>query len=281
MADLSIIAIIQARMASARLPGKVLLDIGGQPMLARVVERSRRARTLSRVVVATTSDASDDPVERLCQERAYPCYRGSAHDVLDRYYQAARRSRAEIVVRITADCPVIDPGLIDEVVNALIGVRSNELGMAEGDQRSAKSTVQPSTLYDFVANRLPPPWGRTYPIGLDVEACTFSGLETAWNEAPLPHQREHVMPFFYDHPERFRIGLVNHPVDLSFYRWTVDTPEDLEVLRKIYAHFGGGDNFSWLEVLDLFERQPELRQLNAQVRHKDYREVDERQRSSK
>jgi spore coat polysaccharide biosynthesis protein SpsF len=155
--------------------------------------------------------------------------------------------------------------------------------VTESDRRSVMRIGKPSTFnirlstsYDFVANRLPPPWGRTYPIGLDVEACTFAGLETAWKEAALPHQREHVMPFFYDHPERFRIGLVNHPVDLSAYRWTVDTPEDLEVLRRIYAAFGGGDDFSWLEVLDLFERQPQLRQLNAQVRHKDYREVDKR-----
>jgi spore coat polysaccharide biosynthesis protein SpsF len=228
------------------------------------------------VAVATTTDASDEAVERLCRERNYPCYRGSVHDVLDRYYQAARAVKAEIIVRLTADCPVIDPGLVDEAVNALFEIRSAELGVAKPSSSLATPTSPVATSYDFVANRLPPPWGRTYPVGLDVEVCTFAGLETAWKEASLPHQREHVMPFFYDHPERFRIKLLNHTQDLSGYRWTVDTVEDLEVLRKVYASFGGRDDFSWLEVLDLFEREPELRQLNAQVRHKDYREVDKR-----
>jgi spore coat polysaccharide biosynthesis protein SpsF len=270
-----IVTIIQARMASSRLPGKVLLDIAGQPMLARVVERARRARTVAQTVVATTTDASDDPVERLCAERGYPCFRGSAHDVLDRYYQAARQFGPEIVVRLTADCPVIDPELIDEVVVALLGEE------AVSGQWAVDSGQHPSTLYDFAANRLPPPWGRTYPIGLDVEACTFSGLEIAWREARLPHQREHVMPFFYDNPERFRICLVNHEVDLSTYRWTVDTAEDLELLRKVYARFDGGDDFSWLDVLAVFEREPDLAQINAQVQHKDYREVDERRKDLK
>jgi spore coat polysaccharide biosynthesis protein SpsF len=283
----SVVAIIQARMSSSRLPGKVLEDIGGQPMLVRVFERARRAATVQQVAVATTTDASDEAVERLCRERDYPCYRGSLHDVLDRYYQAARTWKAEIIVRLTADCPVIDPGLVDDAVNALFEPP------AFSHQPSAIATPGPSTSnpqllynpagvdrratsYDFVANRLPPPWGRTYPVGLDVEVCTFAGLETAWKEASLPHQREHVMPFIYDHPERFRIKLLNHTQDLSGYRWTVDTAEDLEVLRKVYASFGGRDDFSWLEVLDLFEHEPELRQLNAQVRHKDYREVDKR-----
>jgi len=273
-------------MASSRLPGKVLLDIAGQPMLARVVERARRARTVTQTVVATTVDASDDRVERLCAERGYPCFRGSAQDVLDRYYHAARQFGAEIVVRVTADCPVIDPELIDEVVIALMGEEfvsgqwTSVSAIAESDLR-VDSSQQPSTRYDFVANRLPPPWGRTYPIGLDVEVCTNSGLEIAWREARLPHQREHVMPFFYDNPERFRICLVNHDVDLSAYRWTVDTAEDLELLRQVYARFDGGDDFSWLDVLALFEREPELRRINEQVRHKDYRETDERRKDPK
>jgi len=271
------IAIIQARMDSSRLPGKVLLDIGGQPMLGRVVERVRRASTVSQAVVATTIDASDDPVEHFCRENAYPCTRGSAQDVLDRYYQAAQIFEADIVVRVTADCPVIDPDLIDDAVRALFehNVVSVQ-GSGVNDQNPSPFTSYPSTAFDFVANRLPPPWGRTYPIGLDVEACTFSGLETAWKEATLPHQREHVMPFFYDHPERFRIRLLNHAEDVGAYRWTVDTPQDLELLRLIYSRFAGRDDFSWLEVLELFKQEPGLGQINDRVRHKDYREVDER-----
>jgi len=250
---LKTVAIIQARMASSRLPGKVLLDIGGEPMLARVIERTCRAAAVMQTVVATTTDPGDDLVQAFCQQRGYPCYRGSAFDVLDRYYQAACLYPADIIVRITADCPVIDPGLIDQVVEAFI--LSN---------------------CDFAANRLPPPWGRTYPIGLDIEVCSFTGLELAWREATLPHQREHVMPFFYEQPDRFRILLVNHPVDYGALRWTVDTADDLELLRYIFAHFGDRDDFSWLDVLELFQRQPELAQINAQVRHKDYRAADER-----
>jgi spore coat polysaccharide biosynthesis protein SpsF len=230
-------------------------------MLVRVVERTRRARTLREVVVATTLDPGDDAIEALCQQRGYPCYRGSAFDVLDRYYQAASAFQADVVVRITADCPAIDPQVIDEVVTRF-------LTPVEGDAGS-----QP---WDFAANRLPPPWGRTYPIGLDAEVCTYAGLKTAWEEATLPHQREHVMPFFYEQPERFRILLVDYQENLGKLRWTVDTPADLELLRQIYAHFGGRDDFSWLEVLALFEREPELARLNAGVQHKHYQQVDDR-----
>jgi spore coat polysaccharide biosynthesis protein SpsF len=195
----------------------------------------------------------------LCQQRGYAVSRGSMYDVLDRYYQAARLYQADVIVRITADCPVIDPQVIDETVRALFG----------GQGRSAP-------VYDFTANRLPPPWKRTYPIGLDTEVCTFSALETAWKEAAQPHQREHVMPFFYEQPERFRTRLVDYTSDLGSLRWTVDTAEDLALVRRIYAHFGGRDDFSWLDVLDLVQSQPDLGQINAAVQHKNYRQIDHR-----
>jgi spore coat polysaccharide biosynthesis protein SpsF len=168
-------------------------------------------------------------------------------------------------MRITADCPLIDPDLIDEAVNSFAG-------------RSGGSSLQPVTQYpyDFVANRLPPPWGRSYPIGLDLEVCSFAGLELAWRETTLPHQREHVMPFFYEQPERFRILLLNHDPDYGSLRWTVDTSADLELLRQIFARFPRRDDFSWLEVLAIFKREPELERINAQVKHKDYRVVDHR-----
>ena len=288
-----ITTIIQGRMNSSRLPGKILQDLGGQPMLVRVVERARRAQTIDQVVVATTTDPSDDPVEALCQERGYLCYRGSLHDVLDRYYQAARRFNAAAVpgaavpcaaiVRITADCPVIDPDLIDDCVRAFWGAH------AYSPLPDIEYLVP---AFDFVANRLPPPWKRTYPIGLDVEVCSFAGLERAWKETTEPLYREHVMPFFYAHPDnnnpkqpRFRIRILDYPGEggeaLGKMRWTVDTPEDLEVLRHIYAHFkrsssSADDHFTWLDVLHLVQSEPEIMQANAQVRHKDYREIDER-----
>jgi len=275
------LAVVQARMAASRLPGKILRDIAGEPMLRRVVKRLQRAKTVDQVVVATTQDAADDETEAFCQEHNYPCYRGSLHDVLDRTYQAARLYRAAVIVRITADCPLLDPQLVDECVGAFT---------AQG-------------AYDFVANRLPPPWNRTYPIGLDTEVCAFAGLERAWKEAGEAHQREHVMPYFYEgipvealrpapppfqpgdrleyivtatSARGFRVGLFHHYPDYGSLRWTVDTAEDLELVRQVYACFGGRDDFSWLQVLELFARKPELRQINSAVAHKHYRETDER-----
>jgi spore coat polysaccharide biosynthesis protein SpsF len=251
---MKIVAIIQARMSSSRLPGKVLRDIVGQPMLVHVVERTRLARAIDQVVVATTSDSSDDSIAALCQERDYPCYRGSLYDVLDRYYQAARAFNADVIVRITSDCPLIDPEVVDKTVLEFLGI-----------------TKIP---YDFAANRLPQPWGRTYPVGLDTEVCTFDALELAWREAKHPYEREHVMPFFYEQPERFRILHVNHEVDYGALRWTVDTPEDLELIRQIFMRFPNRQDFSWLEVLALFEREPELAKINAQIKAKDFRQSE-------
>ncbi len=247
------VAIIQARMGSSRLPGKVLLDLAGQPMIARVLDRARRAKTVDDVMVATTTDPSDDPIEAMCRARGYPWYRGSMFDVLDRYYGAARLARADMIVRVTADCPVIDPAVIDQVVQAF----------------HAQSA-------DFACNRLPPPWKRTWPIGLDTEVCSFAGLERAWKEAVLPYEREHVMPFFYDVAGRFKVVVVDHDPDYGAQRWTVDTAEDLQLLREIFAHFQGSDAFSWLDVLRLVESEPQLLQINAGVRHKIGTEVDSR-----
>ncbi|MRR31178.1 hypothetical protein EG834_12840, partial [bacterium] len=171
------VAIIQARMSSSRLPGKVLKEAGGRIVLERMVERVRQARTVERVVVATTVDPSDDEIAAFCQAHDIDFTRGSLQDVLDRYYMAAKQYEADIIVRLTGDCPLIDPVLIDEVVNALI------------EQRA-----------DFACNRLPPPFARTYPIGLDVEAVTFSALQRAWTEATEKHEREHVLPYLYEVP---------------------------------------------------------------------------------
>jgi spore coat polysaccharide biosynthesis protein SpsF len=263
-----VVAIIQGRMSSSRLPGKILADIAGQPMLQRVFIRTSRAATVTETIFATTTDPSDDPVAKYCEFSGIPFTRGNLYDVLDRYYQAAKQAKADVVVRITADCPLIDPTLIDDVVNTLL---ENE--------------------YDFVCNRLPPPWPRTYPIGLDVEACTFKVLKKAWNEAKEPQHREHVMPCFYEgvdlsvvsrrlsegiSPRGFRIALLNHTTDFGDYRWTVDTPEDLEFIRQVYNHFDGRDDFTWKEVLDLVHNEPQLMQINANVKHKTLKDIDTR-----
>ncbi|MBG0785922.1 MAG: glycosyltransferase family protein [Anaerolineaceae bacterium] len=251
--DPGVVAIIQARMGSSRLPGKVLKEIGGVPMLARVVVRARRARSLGRVVVATTTDPGDDLLAAYCRKQGFPVFRGDPYDVLDRYYQAARRFDAEIIVRLTADCPVIDPREIDRTVSAFLDAK-----------------------VDFAANRLPPPWHRTTPIGMDTEVVTFQALARAWREAEAKYEREHVMPYFYEEAGRFNILLVDHDPDLGDLRLTVDTPEDLELVRKVFDRFGNTDEFTMAEMVALLESHPELRQLNAAVTHKTYRDVDDR-----
>jgi spore coat polysaccharide biosynthesis protein SpsF len=281
-----ITAIIQARMSSSRLPGKVLRPIAGQPMLNWVVERARRAATLDQIVVATTTDPSDDPLADFCLQQGLPYFRGDLYDVLDRYYQASRCFGASVIVRITADCPLIDPQVVDRTVRAFFGQTEPQdvlLSDKTPDAGTSRAIQEPGSLppvasprLDLVANRLPPPWGRTYPIGLDTEVCSFAGLETAWQEASQPHQREHVMPFFYDHADRFKILLVHYPQDFGKFRWTVDTAEDLELLQQIAAAFPGRNDFTWLEVLDLFQRQPELTLVNAGVQHKSFQTVDQR-----
>lgn len=272
-----VVAIIQARMGATRLPGKVLLDIGGKPMLDRVVTRTRRSQIVDQVVVATSKDQSDDPIAKFCDQLGYEYYRGKLHDVLDRYFQVAKLHSAGVIVRITADCPIIDPMVIDQTLNAFYGQGPSLITETDIDyQQDTQIQLQKKPAWDFAANRLPPPWQRTFPIGLDTEVCTFSALEIAWREADQPHHREHVMPFLYEQKNRFRLLLVNHEPDCGNYRWTVDTPQDLELMRLIYNRFGGNDDFSWLEVLDLFKHEPELAEINADVLHHHYREVERR-----
>ncbi len=261
-------------MSSSRLPDKVLLDIAGEPMLRRVWSRTSRASRVDDVLIATTEDPSDDRVQAYCSGHGMALVRGSQFDVLDRFHKAASLSTADIVVRITADCPMIDPALIDDAVETLLG-----------------KAPQDATAFDFVANRLPPPFRRTFPIGLDVEVCASAALEQAWQHGHEPQHREHVMPYLYEgvqlstvspelstgrSPRGFRIAQRNHVPDLGSARWTVDTPEDLEFVRQVYDRMGGRDEFSWKEVLALVEREPQLAQINAGVRHKTLNEVDER-----
>lgn len=270
------IAIIQARMGSSRLPGKVLLDLAGKSMIQHVIERAQRAQTVDSVLVATTTDPSDDPVAAFAASLGISCYRGSLHDGLDRYYQAARPLQPDVIVRITADCPLIDPALIDQTVQLM--------------------TDNGSLITDFACNRLPPPFTRSFPIGLDVEVCAFDALERAWRESDEPFHREHVMPFLYENvtlssprlitdncllstgvsPRGFRIVQLHHNPDYGQLRWTVDTPEDLAFMRELFHRLGNKTNFTWYDVLEIVQKEPELSQINATVRHKTMTEVDER-----
>lgn len=216
-------------MGSSRFPGKTLADLAGRPMLARVVERVRRAAAVDKVVVATSTAAGDDPIGEFCAQEQVPCFRGSEDDVLDRFYGAAKEHGADVVVRITADCPLIDPGVIDRVVERF----------QRGD-------------CDYASNAL----RYTYPDGLDTEVFSMAALEQAWREAKKPSEREHVTPYLRS--GKFRAANVENESPSEPQRWTVDHPADLEFVRAVYAAFAGKKDFRYREVLELLKERPEL-----------------------
>lgn len=231
-------AVVQARMGSSRLPGKVLLDLAGRPALLRLVERLRRCRTLETLVVATSLEDRDDAVAALCKAHSIPVFRGDEKDVLDRYYRAATAHGLSIVVRVTADCPLVDPNLADEMVRFFI-------------ERPAD--------FDLVTNRHP----LTYPDGLDVDVLAIGGLERAWREADTPFQREHVIPFFWE--RGLRVHNFECPEFLfATHRWTLDYAEDYAFLRRVFEALQHGDEiFTTAEVLEYLASHPEVQQINA------------------
>jgi len=233
-------------MGSHRLPGKVLMPIGDQTMLGHVVRRTRRAESLDGVIVATTLQPEDDAVVREAERLDAEVFRGSEDDVLDRFHGAARAFELDAVVRITADCPLIDPTIVDRVVAEFLG-------------RSA----------DYASNALE----RTYPRGLDTEVISAEALAAAWREADRPRQRAHVTPFLYENPQRFRIVSVRADQDRSHLRWTVDTAADLEAVRALVAQLGGGDGHDWRAAVEAAELRPELTAINREVRQKELDEL--------
>ena len=241
MATANVVAIIQARMGSTRLPGKVMKDLEGETVLSRVFRRAKRAATIGEVIIATSDAAGDDVIVGECKKLTAKVFRGDERDVLDRYYRAAQLFRADVVVRITADCPLIDPEITDKTVGEFL---------REGP--------------DYASNALT----RTYPRGLDTEVFSMQALERAWMEASQEYQRAHVGPYFFENPEKFKLLAVKGEKDYSGMRWTLDTPEDLEFLRAVYARFPGRGDFGWLEVLGMLEREPQLLELNRNVAQK-------------
>jgi spore coat polysaccharide biosynthesis protein SpsF len=246
-----VLVVVQARTGSTRLPGKVLLPVAGAPLLVRMLERVRAARTAGEVVVATTTGAADEPVRELARQAGVRCVSGHPTDLLDRHYQAALEcglSPAEdVVVKIPSDCPLIDPAAIDRVIGCYL--------------------EQPES-YDFVSNLHPATW----PDGNDVEVVPLAVLATAWREAGRPHEREHTTPFVWDRPERFRLGNVRWETgrDLSMsHRFTVDYPEDYDFVRAVYdALWSPGERargerpFGVAEILELLAARPEIFELN-------------------
>lgn len=234
-----ILGILQARMSSTRLPGKVLLPLAGAPALQRQLERLGRVTGWDRLIVATSNEASDDPIAALCAELSQEVFRGSLDNVLDRFYHAALFHQARHVVRLTGDCPLIDPGIVDRVI---------ALHLPGG--------------YDYTNNTL----RRTFPTGLDCEIARFDVLAEAWREARDPGELEHVTPFIYNRPERFKIGCLTQEQDLSALRWTLDTPEDYAMVGAVYnALYPANRAFATDDILAFLKDKPRIRARNATV----------------
>jgi spore coat polysaccharide biosynthesis protein SpsF len=226
------VAIIQAHMSSTRLPGKVLKDIAGKSMLEWVTTRVKRAGFITQVVVATTTGLKDDAIVDECRRLDVACHRGSEHDVLDRYYHAARDHEADVVVRVTSDCPLIDPREIERVI----------LSFRDACPSYASNSI-----------------ASTYIRGLDTEVMTIESLSRAWREARHAYHRVHVTPYIYQNPHLFRVLATPMPSDrdLSAYRWSVDTQEDLEMVQALCGELSG-DRFGWQEALATVDRMPAL-----------------------
>lgn len=230
-----VIVIIQARMGSTRLPGKVMKEICGKPILWHVINRVSAAKLVDKVVVATTEDPSDDVIEKWCDANHVDSFRGSSLDVLDRYYNAAKTFYAKTVVRVTSDCPLIDPMLIDKIIERF----------SEG-------------CYDHVSV------DSSYPDGLDAEVFPMDVLKKAHNEARLSSEREHVTPYIWKNPRKFRLSKLRSDIDLSHLRWTVDDAKDFRLVTEIYEALDiEGRLFYTDDILRLLEERPELSSINS------------------
>lgn len=241
-----ILAVLQARASSRRLPNKVLLPILGEPMLARQIERVKRAKRIDKLVLATSINAEDAPVADVGARTGVGVYRGSLDDVLDRYFQAAAPHQPDYVVRLTGDCPLADPAVIDRVIDAVV----------EGG-------------FDYGTNAIQATW----PDGLDCEVMTFAALTRNWREGKTTVEREHVTPYIYNHPDLFKIIHVKGESDLSGLRWTVDEPRDFEFVTRIYdALYPQNPAFTSDDVLSYLADHPEVVELNASIeRNEGYR----------
>jgi spore coat polysaccharide biosynthesis protein SpsF len=238
--------LLQARMGSTRLPGKVLKTVLGKPLLAYAVERLSQVTHASEIWVLTSQLQGDNPIAHWCKENEVSCYRGSESDVLDRYYQASQLTKVDWLLRVTGDCPLIDPDVIDEMLSAFQKARIENA----------------ETAPDYLSNTLE----RTYPRGLDAELFTKAALESAWQEARNADEREHVTPYIYRHPERFRLAQHQQSPDHSDMRWTVDVPEDFKLIEAILtALMPVNPDFRQSDILALLQKHPDWLSWNAKV----------------
>lgn len=237
-----ILGLIQARMSSTRLPKKVMRLIGGEPMLFRQIERLRDSKRVDQWAVVTSTDPTDAELVSECTKRGCQVFAGSLEDVLDRYYKAALAIRPSQVVRVTGDCPIIDPEIIDDLI---------DFHMAGG--------------FEYSSNALEP----TFPDGLDCEIINWSVLEQAWKEAKLPSEREHVTPFIYKDfktAPKFKIGSYKSQINYSHFRWTVDEVRDFELITEIFENlYTHNPKFRTGDVLELLKKKPALASLNSSI----------------
>ena len=236
-----ITAIIQARMGSTRLPGKVLMKMGEHIMLKYMIDRVLKSKLIDQVVIATSSNKLDDEIEKFCSDNKYNCFRGSENDVLDRYYFAAKEFSSEIIVRMTADCPLVDPVIIDETIKLFL-----------------------DTKVDYAANAVPPDI-KKYPDGSDVEVFSFKNLKLAWNKVKNVKDREHVTFYFWKYNNNFSTVLLKNIYDWGNYRITVDYIEDFQLVSKI-INFLDNNNLegSLKEIIDFLDDNPEIKNINSQ-----------------
>lgn len=242
---MSILLVVQARMASTRLPGKSMAEVLGRPLLGYLLERLKRCSLVDQLVVATTNNPLDDVIVDYCTHVKIAVFRGSEENVLDRFWQAAKIFHAGSIVRITADCPLMDPKLVDSVIGEYL------------------KSVPPC---DYISSTLV----RTYPRGMDVEVFSRKTLDIAAKEASLDSEKEHVTPFIYCRPERFILKGVNQQKDDSGYRLTVDTYEDLELITRILENlYPRIPEFTLKDVMQLLEEHPEWGKINAHIKQKE------------
>lgn len=241
-----ITAIIQARMSSTRLPGKVLMNIENKPMLYHVVKQTLASKLIDDVVIATTTYSEDDAIEKLCKQLKLKYFRGSKNDLLDRYYKCAKKFKCDIIVRITSDCPFIDPDIIDMMINKFL-----------------------KNSYDYVSNNVEKnknKWKNStcnFPQGMTVEVSSFPILEKAWKEAKKPSEREHVFPYVQFHPKLFKISNIIHKKDISYLRCTVDRKEDLKFVQEIYKRISKQKKVIRVkDILRIANNEPDLPTIN-------------------
>lgn len=239
---MTVTAIIQARMGSSRLPGKILKEVNGKALLLHQIERLRQSTMINHLIVATTTESIDDEVVTLCETNGILFYRGSENDVLERYYKAWEKFGGNTVVRLTSDCPLIDPKVVDETINYY---KNNQ--------------------FDYVSNTIE----RTFPRGLDTEVFSSDALKVIYEEASLARDREHVTAYMYTNPTKFKIGSFKGDTDYSKYRWTVDTEEDFQLIKNIFEVYHGNENqLNLLNIVQLMEENPQWFYINDFIEQK-------------